>query len=229
MGVDKLDMLQFHWWDFNDKRYLDALVHLSELQKQGFIQELSLTNFNTTHLKEVTKLGITISTNQIQYSVIDNRASVKMSEFCEKHGIGLLTYGTVAGGFLSEKYLNMAEPKIDELPTASLKKYKQLIDAWGGWELFQQLLTQLSTIAKAHGSDTSIANVASSYILDKPAVAAVIIGCRFGIPGTEHIEDNLRTLNLQLEQKELDNLGDVLKKGRDLFKSTGDCGDEYQD
>lgn len=227
MGVDKLDMLQFHWWDFTDKRYLDALVHLSELQNQGIIQELSLTNFNTDHLKEVTDLGIKISTNQIQYSIIDNRASVKMTAFCKTHGIGLLTYGTVAGGFLSEKYLHKSEPKMDDLQTASLQKYKQMIDAWGGWSLFQQLLKQLSTIAKARGPDISIANVVTRFILDKPAVAAVIIGCRFGIPGAEHINDNLRTSDLQLEEKELESLQAILSKGSDLFKSTGDCGDEY--
>lgn len=228
MGVDKLDMLQFHWWDFHDKRYLDALVHLADLQKQGIIQELSLTNFNTDRLKEVTKLGINISTNQIQYSIIDNRASVKMTEFCESHGIGLLTYGTVAGGLLSERYLNIAEPKLDELETASLRKYKQCIDAWGGWKLFQELLTQMSTISKSRSNGMSIANVATSYILDKPAVAAVIVGCRFGVPGTVHIEDNLAFLDSQLDHNELDSLNSIVKKGSDLFKSTGDCGDEYQ-
>ncbi|KAK3754618.1 hypothetical protein QZH41_020543 [Actinostola sp. cb2023] len=228
MGVDKLDMLQFHWWDFKDQRYLDALVHLSELKNKGVIGELSVTNFNTTHLREVVKLGIDISSNQIQYSIIDNRASVQMSEFCETYGIGLLTYGTVAGGFLSEKYLNAKEPRADDLPTASLKKYKQMIDAWGGWSLFQELLRELSKIAKAQGPDIRIANVATRYILDKPVVASVIIGCRFGIPGAEHIADNLRTLYLELQPTELEDLHHILKRGRDLFKSTGDCGDEYQ-
>lgn len=228
MGVDKLDTVQFHWWDYSDKRYLDALVHLSELKDIGKIGELSLTNFDTGRLEEITKMGIQISSNQIQYSVIDNRPTIKMSKFCEENGISLLTYGTVAGGFLSEKYLNCKEPRKEELYTASLQKYKQMIDAWGGWSLFQELLSTLDKIAKSHGPDISIANVASRYILDQPAVAGIIIGCRLGVTGAQHIEDNLKTLDLKLTSDDFETLKKVCKKGHDLFKTTGDCGDEYR-
>lgn len=38
MQVDRLDCVQFHWWDYNDKRYLDALGHLSDLQQEGLIR-----------------------------------------------------------------------------------------------------------------------------------------------------------------------------------------------
>jgi len=42
MRVDKIDCLQFHWWDYHDKRYLDALRHLSDMQKEGKIGEVFL-------------------------------------------------------------------------------------------------------------------------------------------------------------------------------------------
>lgn len=38
MQVDSLDCVQFHWWDYRDKRYLDALGHLSDLQQEGLIR-----------------------------------------------------------------------------------------------------------------------------------------------------------------------------------------------
>ena len=202
MNVDKLDMLQFHWWDYSDERYLDALNHLQVLQSEGLIGELSVTNFNTEHLRKIVESGIKISTNQLQYSLLDRRPAVKMAEFCEAHGIYLLAYGVMAGGLFSEKYLDCKEPVGSaHLTTASLAKYKQLIDAWGGWDLFQTLLKEMQKIADAHG--VSIANVAARYILDKPVVAAVIIGCRFSRPGSQHITDNLKALDFTLSSEEI--------------------------
>lgn len=227
MGVDKLDMLQFHWWDYSDSRYLDALAYLSELQHEGLIGELSLTNFNTRHLNEIIKKGISISSNQVQYSIIDHRPEQKMIKLCREHGIKLLAYGTLGGGLISDRYLNKEEPvKRAELHTASLGKYKQMIDAWGSWELFQELLSNLSEIAQAHNS--TIANVACRYILDKPEVAGIILGCRFGVPGAEHIEENLKLLDLEFTSDEIQKLEQTLSKGNDLFETTGDCGDEYR-
>lgn len=38
MQVDSLDCVQFHWWDYEDKRYLDAVGHLADLQQEGLIR-----------------------------------------------------------------------------------------------------------------------------------------------------------------------------------------------
>ncbi|XP_070557983.1 uncharacterized protein [Ptychodera flava] len=227
MGVEKLDSLQFHWWDYNDKRYLDALGHMADLQNEGKIGELALTNFDTQRMKEISDKGIRISTNQVQYSIIDRRPAVKMAEFCQAHDIKLLTYGTIGGGLISEKYLDVPEPAgRRELNTASLGKYKQMIDAWGGWKLFQELLKVLDGIAKSH--NVSIPNVATRYILDQPAVGGVIIGCRLGVKGAEHISDNLRTFTFDLTQSDTEKIEAVCRRSQDLFARIGDCGDEYR-
>uniref|UniRef100_A0A3B4FS22 Uncharacterized oxidoreductase At1g06690, chloroplastic-like n=1 Tax=Pundamilia nyererei TaxID=303518 RepID=A0A3B4FS22_9CICH len=95
MQVDTLDCVQFHWWDYGDKRYLEALGHLSDLQQEGVIRELALTNFDTQRLEEITSKGIRISSNQVQYSVIDQRPAARMEQFCVANNIKLLTYGTL--------------------------------------------------------------------------------------------------------------------------------------
>ncbi|XP_030640614.1 uncharacterized oxidoreductase At1g06690, chloroplastic-like [Chanos chanos] len=227
MQVDTLDCVQFHWWDYSDKRYLEALGHLSDMQQEGIIRELSLTNFDTKRLEEITGKGIRISSNQVQYSLIDRRPAALMEKFCLDHGIQLLTYGTLGGGLLSERYLGRVEPKgRAELYTASLGKYKNMIDAWGGWSLFQELLAALDTVAKRNSC--SIASVATRYILDQPAVGGVIVGCRLGVPGAEHIGDSLRSFDLELRPQDLSDIEKVLKRSRDLMSLIGDCGDEYR-
>ncbi len=224
MRVESLDLMQFHWWEYNDKNYLDALRFMAELQTEGKIKHLALTNFDTKHLQIIVNAGIKIVSNQVQFSLVDRRPEVAMVEFCQEHNIKLLTYGTVCGGFLSEKYLGQPEPRNFDLGTASLRKYKNMIDAWGGWQLFQELLVTLKEIADKYG--VSIANVAVRYILDKPAVGGVIVGARLGV--SEHIENNAKVFSFSLNQEDCDRIEQVSQKSRDLYKIIGDCGDEYR-
>ncbi len=224
MNVKSIDVLQFHWWDYNDTRYIDALHHLTKLCDEGKIRHLGLTNFDTDTIEIMVDQGFHPVSNQVQYSIIDQRPQVKMVPFCKKNKMQLLTYGTLCGGFLSKKYLGKAEPVRSEINTFSLQKYKNMIDAWGGWKLFQELLSVLDTIATKH--DSSIANVATRYILDKPAVAGVIIGARLGI--SDNISDNLQVFSLHLDKEDNEKIKSVTSKSKDLFVAIGDCGDEYR-
>lgn len=116
-----------------------------------------------------------------------------------------------------------------ELYTASLSKYKNMIDSWGGWSLFQDLLIALETVAKKH--DCSVASVATRYVLDRPAVGGVIVGCRLGIAGAgQHISESLRSCSpdLQLTAEDLATIKAVTRRSRDLLALIGDCGDEYR-
>jgi aryl-alcohol dehydrogenase-like predicted oxidoreductase len=223
-GVDRLDLLQFHWWDYGDKSYLDALGHLADLQRDGKIRHLALTNFDTERLRAITDHGVRIVSNQVQYSLIDRRPEARMASFCRDHAVTLLAYGTLLGGLLSEKYLGRPEPSRPELDTASLQKYKRMIDAWGGWTQFQELLTVLKQIADKHR--VSIANVGVRYVLERPAVAGVIIGARLGV--AQHITDNARVFGFTLDADDLSLIEAVLAKSRDLMQLIGDCGDEYR-
>ena len=222
MGVETLDLIQFHWWDYEDERYLDALTHMAQLQEEGKIRHLALTNFDTAHLRRILDHGIRIVSNQVQYSLIDRRPEVEMVALCQERGVQLLTYGTFAGGLLSEAYLGQPEPRV--LATVSLRKYKQMIDAWGSWDLFQALLSVLKDIADKHR--VSLANVAVRSILDRTAVAGVIVGTRLGL--SEHRADNARVFDLELDSEDKTRLHTVLDSSQDLYQSIGDCGDEYR-
>jgi aryl-alcohol dehydrogenase-like predicted oxidoreductase len=160
----------------------------------------------------------------VQFSLVDRRPEAKMAPFCQQHGITLLTYGTVCGGLLSERFLGQPEPRHWDLPTASAQKYKQMIDAWGDWALFQQLLTALKRIADKRS--VSIANVAVRAILDKPAVAGVIVGARLGV--AEHIADNARVFGLTLDDQDRAQIEAISAQARNLMRQIGDCGDEYR-
>ncbi len=224
MATKTLDMLQFHWWDYADKSYLQALRHLSNMQEEGKIRRLGLTNFDSVHLAEICDEGHEIVSNQVQFSIIDRRPEAHMIEVCEARGIHLLAYGAVCGGLLSEKYLRREEPSFREMNTASLRKYQQMIGTWGGWPLFQELLAVLEAVALKH--QVTIPAVAMRYVLEKPQVAGVICGVRFSI--AEHREANARVFDFALDADDYANVHAVTDRSRDLLKIIGDCGDEYR-
>ncbi len=226
MGVSSLELVQFHWWDYNNPYYIDALKHLSDLRDESkIIKNVGLTNFDTERMQIMKDAGLNmIVSNQVQYSIVDRRPEVKMVRFCHDNNISLLTYGTVCGGMMSERYMGKPEPLPYELDTLSLRKYKRMIDSWGGWELFQELLSTLQQIAQKHS--VSIANVATRFILDRPEVAGIIIGVRLGI--ADHRDDNVRVFNFKMDKDDTNSIEEVCKKSNDLFETIGDCGDEYR-
>jgi aryl-alcohol dehydrogenase-like predicted oxidoreductase len=224
MNISSLDLLQFHWWDYNNPYYMDALKYLSDIRDKGLIKHIGLTNFDTERMQIMTDSDIQIVSNQVQYSIIDRRPEIKMIPFCMKRNISLLAYGSICGGLMSERYLGRTQPSTAELNTLSLRKYKQMIDAWGGWNLFQELLSTLKRIAQKY--NVSIANVATRYILDKSAVAGVIIGVRLGI--VDHRNNNAQVFNFSLDKSDCDDIDAVCTKSNNLFEIIGDCGDEYR-
>jgi aryl-alcohol dehydrogenase-like predicted oxidoreductase len=224
MGVSMVDLLQFHWWDYNNPYYMDALKYLSDLRDEGKIKHIGLTNFDTERLQIMIDSDLQIVSNQVQYSIIDRRPEVKMIPFCLENNISLLCYGSICGGLMSERYLGRMQPSTAELNTLSLQKYKKMIDAWGGWSLFQELLSTLKRIAQKH--NVTISNVAARYILDKSAVAGVIIGVRLGI--VDHRTSNTQVFNFILDKSDCEAIDAVCAKSNNLFEIIGDCGDEYR-
>ncbi len=221
LQAERIDLMQFHAWNYSDPRWLDCLFWLEELQKEGLIGHLGLTNFDTAHLRIALTSGIKIVSNQLCYSLLDQRASKAMTALCLEHNVKLLAFGTIAGGFLTEKWLNKPEPKMEELITWSEMKYKRFIDVTGGWTVFQQLLNTLDSVARANS--VSMSNVASRYMLEQPAVGGVIIGTRLG--KSEHINNNLALFDFKLSTEHKVMIQTALSK---LNPIPGDSGDEYR-
>jgi aryl-alcohol dehydrogenase-like predicted oxidoreductase len=173
LKVEALDLVQFHWWDYSEPRWLEAFRALDDLRRDGKVRHIGATNFDARHLRQILEANLPLVSMQAQYSLIDLRPEHGLAALCEAQGVGLLCYGSVAGGFLSDRWLGAAEP-VGPLANRSLTKYKLIIDEFGGWPLFQELLAALRRIADRRGVD--VATVAGAAVLAKPGVAAVIVG-----------------------------------------------------
>ncbi|MCW0235732.1 MAG: aldo/keto reductase [Ferrovibrio sp.] len=219
LRTDCLDLVQFHWWNYAVPGYVEAMGVLDDLRRAGKIRLLGLTNFNTATTREIVEAGVPVAATQVQYSVLDSRPERGLVELCRAHGIGLLCYGSLAGGFLSEAWLGQPEPQ-EPLENRSLTKYKLIIEDFGGWALFQQLLGVLQRIGERHG--VGIGPVATRYVLDRPGVAGAIVGAT----STRHLAANLRVDTLRLDGEDAVALQAVLAKRQG---PPGDCYDIERD
>ncbi|MBM3231737.1 aldo/keto reductase, partial [Candidatus Peregrinibacteria bacterium] len=209
LGVDTLGMVQFHWWDYDVPGYVDALRHIHDLREEQKLRLVGVTNFDVLRMQEFADAGLAPAAIQLQYSLLDRRPEKGMTQFCREHGIGMLCYGTVAGGFLSERYLGQPEPQ-PPYANRSLVKYKLIIDEFGGWELLQQLLRTLHAIAEKHGA--SVASIASAYVLSRPQVASVIVGAR----DSSHLEEHRQIASIVLDDRDHKQIAAVLDRAYDL-------------
>jgi aryl-alcohol dehydrogenase-like predicted oxidoreductase len=215
------DLMQFHWWTFRHPAWLDALKEMAAMRAEGALHHIGVTNFDTDHLRVAVRNGVPIATNQLSFSLLDRRAAGPMSEFCLANGVKLLAYGTLGGGFLSDRWVGRDEPADSDIGDWSKMKYRRFIGAMGGWGVFKRLMRELAVIAKRHG--VSVSNVATRWVLQHPAVGAVIVGVR--LTESEHRADNLRLFSFSLDAEDQARIDDALRGSAPI---PGDCGDEYR-
>ncbi len=195
LGTERLDLVQFHWWDYDIPGVVEAALHLQDLQRAGKIHHLGITNFDAAHVTAMLDAGVPLVSHQVQVSLLDSRALRTLSTIARERHVPLLAYGALAGGFLSSRWLGAAAPA-EPMENRSLTKYRLIIDEFGGWDAFQALLRTLARIATVHG--TTISTVALRYVLDQPAVAASIVGARHSL----HLASTLAALPLTLGSME---------------------------
>lgn len=214
LGRPTLDLLQFYWHDYSQPNFVAAAQQLADMQAAGKIRRIGLTNFDVPRVAEMLDAGVPLVSNQVQYSLLDRRPDNGMVDFCLRHGMQLLPYGVVAGGLLSDRYLGV-QPSQVQLETVSKRKYASVLGASGDWAWFQRLLRTLRGIGDAHGG-ASIANVATRWVLQRPAVGAVILGAR----NARHVADHQALFSFQLDAQDCAAIDEVLAQAR---RPRGDC------
>jgi aryl-alcohol dehydrogenase-like predicted oxidoreductase len=196
LGVDRLDLVQFHWWDYAVPGWLEAAQRLAALRDEGVIACVGVTNFDVPRLRAMVQSGVPVAAHQLQYSLLDRRPTHGMAAFCRAHGITMLCYGALAGGFLHERWLDVADPAaagLAALENRSLVKYRLVIEEFGGWDAFQALLRTVRDVAARHGA--TIGSVAIRWVLDQPGVGAAIVGARHA----HHLPATLAAVALRLD------------------------------
>ncbi|MEJ1160062.1 aldo/keto reductase [Prosthecomicrobium sp. N25] len=214
LGAERLDLVQFHWWNYAAPGMAETAGVLVDLQQAGKIHLLGGTNFDRARTADLLDAGYPLASMQVQYSLLDARPENGLAALAAERGFSLIAYGSLAGGFLSSRWLGRPEPT-GPFENRGHTKYKLIIDDFGGWELFQDLLGVLDRIAGRHG--VGIPAVATRYVLEKPQVAGVIVGARYA----DRLGETLEAFRFALDAEDHAAIAAV------LARRTGPGGDTF--
>ncbi|MEM9550537.1 MAG: aldo/keto reductase [Pseudomonadota bacterium] len=202
LQIDRLHLVQFYWWDMELGDPLKAFGVLQACKDKGKIAHLGTTNWDALETAAFHEIGPVVSA-QVQYSLLDRRPAQTLAPWCRANGAKLLCYGTLAGGFLTDSWLGRPDPGY-AFKNRSLVKYRLMIDEFGSWFRFQDLLAQLRSIGDKHG--VSLSAVATKWVLNQPQVGAAIVGARYA----RHLPKTLQVFGFELDAEDIARIAALL-------------------
>ncbi|WP_152048297.1 aldo/keto reductase [Aureimonas psammosilenae] len=197
LGTDHVDLYQMHGWD-PATPVEETVAALDDLVRRGLVRYLGVSNWAAWQV--ATALGLTERTGaarfasyQGYYSLVGREIERDVLPALEHHGLSLIAFSPLAGGYLTGKYRNGLEggrrktipfPPVDEMRGA-------------------KLLDAMEPIATAH--ETSLEAVALAWLRRQPAVASIITG----VKSVEQLDANLRATSVELSGEEIETLGGI--------------------
>jgi aryl-alcohol dehydrogenase-like predicted oxidoreductase len=170
LGVDAIDLYQVHW-PIPDEDIEEGWAALAELQEQGLVRHIGVSNFSVEQLRRAQQIA-PVETVQPQYSLIDRDVEAELLPLAEREAIGVIVYSPMASGLLTGA---MTRSRIAQLPD----------DDWRSHDpRFQEprlsrhlaLVERLRAVADRHS--TTPGAVAIAWALRDPAVDGAIVGFR---------------------------------------------------
>jgi aryl-alcohol dehydrogenase-like predicted oxidoreductase len=169
LGVDTIDLYQIHWPD--PKTPIDeTMTELNKAQQAGKFRYLGVSNFNIKQMEELSQFGELVSL-QPHYSLLKRDIEGKVVQYCIDNDLGIVNYGTLAGGILTGKFR--------EIPEFEDGDYRHKFYPWfkePAWSKIQSMLDVLREIADDRG--VSVAQVAINWTTQQPGITSALVGAK---------------------------------------------------
>jgi aryl-alcohol dehydrogenase-like predicted oxidoreductase len=199
LDVDAVDLYQAHSWDpmtplDETLRTLDGFVRAGKIRYYGF------SNFTGWQLTKAVmlarELGLAAPVSlQPQYSLLVRETEYEIVPAAQDAGLGLLPWSPLGGGWLTGKYRRDQRPsgatRLGEDPGRGMEAWERR-----GTERTWDVIDAVQRIAEARG--ISMAEVALSWLTDRPGVTSTILGART----VEQLDTNLEAVDLHLTTEE---------------------------
>lgn len=194
LQTDYIDIYQCHWPD-SETPIEETFDCLNKLKEAGKIRHIGVSNFSKDLLAQsIPKAHIV--TLQNQYSLLERSLENEILPFCKEKGVGLITYGPLAGGILSGKYLTQPKFKGFDARNFFYKYYEG-----NAFNKTKKFLEYLSKIKKP------LNQIAINWIRQQEGITSVIVGCR----NKEQVKQNASAADWDLSEADLERIESALK------------------
>lgn len=201
LGVDCVDLYQVHSWD-PVTPLEETLRTLDDMVTAGKVRYIGLSNFTGWQVQKAVAVaragGFEVPvTLQPQYNMLVREIEWEIVPSCLDAGLGLLPWSPLGGGWLTGKYQRDTAPtgatRLGEDPARGVEAYEprsRQARTWAVVDAVRQV---------AEGRGVTMAQVALAWLVQRPAVTSVILGCRT----TDQLADNLGAADLTLTEPEV--------------------------
>ncbi len=189
LGIDRIDLYQCHWPDPNTP-IAETMDGLLEVQKQGKVRAIGVSNFTVEMMQECVKKGA-IASDQPPYNALERQIEKDVLPFCADQQIGVLAYSPIAQGLMTGKVtpdrtFNEGDARAKK-PWFSVENRKRIL----------AMLEKITPIADAH--DATLAQIATRWVIDQRGITTAIVGAR-----DEHqVAENAKAGSITLSTDEL--------------------------
>jgi aryl-alcohol dehydrogenase-like predicted oxidoreductase len=217
LGTDWIDLYQIHRWD-RGTDHDETLGALTDLVRAGKVRYIGSSTYPPSEI--VTAQWVArergrerFVCEQPPYSILVRGVEAEVLPVCQEHGMGVIPWSPLAGGWLSGRWRKGQEPpqstRADRIPARydlSLPENQRKLEA-------ADALAQL-----AEGAGTSLVHLAIAFVINHPAVTAAIIGPRT----MEQLESQLGAVDARLDGGLLDRIDEIVPPGTNF--SLADAG-----
>jgi aryl-alcohol dehydrogenase-like predicted oxidoreductase len=177
LQTDYIDLYQVHWPDVETPQE-ETMQALLEIQKQGKIRHIGVSNYSVEQMADCLEVGPLVSL-QPEYSLLQRRIEKEIVPFCLQHNIGIIAYSPLASGVLTGKYNK--NTKFNDW------RGKGILGEFTGEAFVRNVgkVDQLKEIASALGK--TCGQTAINWVLRQPGVASALVG----VKNDKQMEDNI--------------------------------------
>jgi aryl-alcohol dehydrogenase-like predicted oxidoreductase len=198
LGIDVIDLYQMHWPQ-PDEDLEEGWQAMAELQEQGKVRYIGVSNYNLEQLKRVQKIA-PVASFQPPYSMISRDFENELLDYCGENNIGVVAYSPMAKGLLTGKFTQgrLAGLALDDHRRRDPNFHEPQFTAT------LQLVEKLKEIARRNGK--TCAQLAISWVLRRPEVTAAIAGAR----GPEQIAETAQAADWNLSPEDIEDIEKLL-------------------
>jgi aryl-alcohol dehydrogenase-like predicted oxidoreductase len=195
LQTDYIDLFYIHYPDESTPKY-EAVGELKKLKDEGKIRAIGVSNFSIEQLKEANQDGY-VDVLQSEYNLFKRQAEKDLLPYTAEQGISFVPYFPLASGLLAGKYTK--DTKFDDL------RAKNPLFQGEAFARNLEKVEQLRPIAEA--KHTEIAYIVLAWYLTRDSIDALIPGAK----KPEQVMNNLKTLDVQLTEEEIEKIDRIFQ------------------
>lgn len=199
LGTDVIDLYQCHFPDPNTP-IEDTMAEMAKMKAEGKIRYIGVSNFDVALLQKAKKVA-PVTSNQVQYSLLNRGIEKELLPFCQEQDIGILAYGPMGGGILTGKYKKIPKFGKGDARTFFYSYYQEPY-----WSKVQTLLKALEQLSARHGKPVS--QVAINWVRQQPGITSALVGAR----SPKQAEANAAAGSWQLSAEEMASIKKTLSR-----------------